>query len=434
MVMNTVYKKLTYFAKNQSGSIVVLFAILLVPILCAVGASVDYIRAYNARSEMQADLDSALIAAVKKVTSSSTSAIETVMENWFAAQTSLASYDFSNVSISTLSGTISATVSASVQTTFMEMFGISEIDIKASSSVVGPSASYLNVYIVLDNSASMMLAATAAGQKTMYTYTSCVFACHTSSGTITYNGTKYTTPYAFAKAAGVTLRTDLELTAAKAVITAVKAADPNASYIKVGVYKIGQTSTLVLSPTSNMTTAAAALTESTAEDYSYFNKSLPALATQIGAAGDGSSSSKPLKLVLLVTDGVQSSLTWIKSTANYPYITPFNPDWCDDIKTNDASLGVLYTTYTTSSYITSDSHYSGTLAKTMASSYWVSYWKGTYHSGVSSSTTRIAYLPTALEDCASSSNLFLSASSSDDITSGLTSLFENYMQTVRLTE
>jgi hypothetical protein len=65
-------------------------------------------------------------------------------------------------------------------------------------------------------------------------------------------------------------------------------------------------------------------------------------------------------------------------------------------------------------------------------------WKGTYggimQSGVSTSITRRDYIPYALSDCASSKSLFLSASSSTEITAGLSALFTQYLASVRLTQ
>lgn len=432
--MRSLLLALRAFHGNARGTVVVIFALSLVPLLVGIGGAIDLARAYNTQTEMQADLDSALIASVKKVATSGTSDLKTLLKSWFSAQTTLSDYTYDSITISTTAGSISATMSATIDTTFLQLIGLDTLTVAVISTAVGPASTYINVYIVLDNSASMMLAATAADQKLMYAAASCVFACHSGSS-VTVNKTKYSNYYLYARAAGITLRTDVELEAAKAVVTAITTADPNAAYIRAGVYKIGATATTILSPTFTMSSVTSALTTSAAEDYSYFNKSLPALTTIVGASGDGSSKTSPKKLVLLVTDGVQSSLSWVQTLARRPYISPINPDWCDTMKdTNDVTVGVLYTEYIASSYIQSDEHYSTSLAKTMASSYWSSYWSGTYDSDLTATETRQAALPTALEKCATSSDYFLSASSVSGIESGLASLFETYMQTVRLSE
>lgn len=419
---------------NERGTVVVIFALSLLPFVLGVGAAIDFARAYNVQTQMQTDLDSALIAAVKKVSSSDTATVQSTIAAWFAAQTDLTDYTFSSITVSKSAGSVTATLTSTVSTAFMQLIGVDSLPISVSSTALGSSTAYINVYIVLDNSASMMLAATTSDQKTMYNAIGCVFACH-SGGSVTVNRVSYSNYYKYARAAGITLRTDVELDAAAAVVSAIETADSDSTHIKAGVYRIGATATLVQSPTTSMSTVTAALTESEAENYSYFNKSLPAIASAIGSSGDGSSASSPKKLILLVTDGVQSSLSWVGNSSSRPYITPINPSWCDSMKnTYGDTVGVLYTEYIASSYITSDSHYSGSLAKTMASSYWQSYWSGVYDSDITSSETRQAAIPTALEKCASSSEYFTAASSTDEIKSGLVSLFETYMQNVRLSQ
>ncbi|PZM15479.1 hypothetical protein CPY51_06500 [Rhizobium tubonense] len=61
----------------------------------------------------------------------------------------------------------------------MEIADIHSVNVSATSSVAGPATSYMNVYLVLDRSASMLLAATAAGQSSLRNTASCKFACHT---------------------------------------------------------------------------------------------------------------------------------------------------------------------------------------------------------------------------------------------------------------
>lgn len=163
-----------------------------------------------------------------------------------------------------------------------------------------------------------------------------------------------------------------------------------------------------------------------------FQAALKALKTQVGTAGDGSSAASPLKLVLLLTDGVQSKRDWVTTGAsNWGKVTPLNPDWCAYLKENKATVAVLYTEYLA---IPADWGYNATVAKTMNSSDWKSTWGGTLRSGVSGTTSRQDYIPIALQDCASSPDLFVSASSEDQITKGLSALFIQYLTSVRLTQ
>ena len=73
-----------------------------------------FLRAYGAYSEMQAELDLALIAAIKQIDNLDTDDLEEVIEDWFSAQTRLADYDLGDISIDKNGSTITATASAVV--------------------------------------------------------------------------------------------------------------------------------------------------------------------------------------------------------------------------------------------------------------------------------------------------------------------------------
>lgn len=433
--------------KDRSGNVAIVVALTLVPMLLAVGASFDYIRAYNAKESMQSDLDAALIAAVKQIDNNDATALKQKVSDWFHAQVE-SSYTLGDVEIDTSSHRITATASGTVPTTLMKLANIDTVPISVGSAVKGPSTSYLNVYIVIDRSPSMLLAATTAGQTAMYNGIGCQFACHTGD-THKIGKTTYANNYEYSSAKGIKLRADVAVDAVLKVIGLINDADKTHQRIKVGLYSLGDTITEVLAPTLDTTTAQtrlqdpkAGLTSATSTTYTYFDVSLAALKTKVGTGGDGSSSASPLKLVLLLTDGVQSQREWVTSgvtwtngvPSNGPYwkkVAPLNPDWCGYIKNQSATMAVLYTEYLP---ITTDWGYNATVGATMASANWKSTWGGTMDSGVSTSITRRDYIPYALADCASSKSLFMSAASSDEITAGLSALFTQYLASVRLTQ
>jgi len=443
--------QLRNFLANRGGNIAITFALLLVPVITAVGLSLDYVRAYNIRTKMQADLDTALLAVAKDFGTLSDAAIEEKIQDWFAAQTDLTGkgYDLSDVQINTNSQEVTAKAKVTVPTTLLKVADIDSVDVSVSSSVAGPGSSYMNVYIVLDKSASMLLAATAAGQnKMLSSQAGCAFACHTSEGaTFKYKNKSYTTVYGLAKAMGVQLRTDVALNAVAEVLDMIDTYDSTHKRIKVGFYTIGETATEVLAPTTSTTNARKVLsddksgmTSATSEDATYFDYSMTALKKLIGTSGDGTTAGSPLKLVLMLTDGVQSERNWVlqsNSGIRFPSsagtlqkdVTPLNPAWCKEIKDLKASFGVLYTEYLP---MTWDWGYNATVGQTMSSSNYKSVWGGTF-STADNNTTRLNYIPTALEACASSKSLYLQANSSAEIEAGLSSLFQQYVAKVRLT-
>lgn len=235
---------------------------------------------------------------------------------------------------------------------------------------------------------------------------------------------------------GVTLRADVSVSAVGKVLDVIASEDPQQKRIKIGFYTMGTSAFEAQSPTNSISTARAALTNdakglTSATSYSstYFNTALPQLASFVGTAGDGTSAQKPLKLVLLLTDGVQSARDWVHNDQDRT--TPLNPDWCDDLKDAGAEIAVLYTEYLP---MTWDWGYEATVGAKMKTSDYASVWKGTMPSGSNREILRRDFIPYALKDCASKPNLFLSASVSSEIETGLSSLFKEYLAMVRLTQ
>ncbi|RFB88955.1 hypothetical protein B5K11_24160 [Rhizobium leguminosarum bv. trifolii] len=442
------FHALRSLGRDRTGNVAIVVALTLVPMLVAVGASFDYIRSYNVRQKMQSDLDAALIAAVKQINNTADSdTLKAKVSDWFHAQVDN-SYTLGEIDIDTTNHNITATASGTVPTTFMKIANIDTVPVSVGSAVKGPTTSYLNVYVVIDTSPSMLLAATTAGQATMYSGIGCQFACHTGDAH-TVGKKKYANNYEYSTAKGIKLRADVAGDAVREVLDMIDESDANHERIRVGLYSLGDTLTEVLAPTlstatarTRLSTASYGLTSATSTAATYFDVSLATLKQKVGAGGDGTTSGTPLKLVLLLTDGVQSQREWVTdsvvwksgqaiSGAYWNKVAPLNPDWCGYLKNQSNTMAVLYTEYLP---ITSDWGYNATVGSTMASANWKNTWGGTMQSGVSTSITRRDYIPYALADCASSKSLFLSASSSTEITAGLSTLFTQYLSSVRLTQ
>jgi hypothetical protein len=407
--------------------------------IAAIGVSFDYVGAYNARRDMQSDLDAAVLASVRDIDTLNEQKLRERVKIWFAAQTEMRntrySLDDTKITIDKTNRVISAIASGSVETTLLRILNVSKVDVSVKTSVAGPAASYLNVYILLDKSASMMLAATKNGQEAMWDAGKCVFACHIPEGDKPYNGQIYKTNYALAKAMGVTLRADVSINAVDKVLDVIAKEDPQQARIKVGFYTMGTSAFEAMAPTNSIPTArqtlkndAKGLTSATSFSSTYFHVALPQFAKFVGTAGDGATAQKPLKLVLLLTDGVQSDRHWVHDDPTRT--TPLNPEWCDEVKDAGAEVGVLYTEYLP---IDGDWGYERTVGETMKSSDYSSVWKGKMPKGKDKNMERREFIPIALKDCASKPNLFLSASDATEIEGGLSSLFEHYLAMVRIT-
>jgi hypothetical protein len=182
------------------------------------------------------------------------------------------------------------------------------------------------------------------------------------------------------------------------------------------------------------------LTSDTSEAATYFDITLSQLANIVGSAGDGSSAALPRKLVLIATDGVQSQREWVLSSAGGARtplptwqlpaaVTPLNPAWCKIFKDKGVDVGVLYTQYLP---MTWDWGYNATVGSSMSSSAFTSLWGGTIDSSLSNQT-RQAYIPVALQNCASSPDLFMSANTPAEIAAGVSEITQRYLSATRLT-
>jgi Flp pilus assembly protein TadG len=150
------------FAGANGGNIAVLFAIALLPILCFVGAAIDYSRANKARSSMQSALDSAALMLSKDLTSGTIQAsdIPTKAQNYFQALYN--DKEAQSVSVSATytaaSGSTPATVllngSGAIKTDFMQIAGFPTMGFNASSTTTWGNVK-MRVALVLDNTGSM---------------------------------------------------------------------------------------------------------------------------------------------------------------------------------------------------------------------------------------------------------------------------------------
>lgn len=151
------------FAAASDGNIAVLFAIAAVPVVTFVGAAIDYSRANNARSSMQAALDSTALMVSKDLTNGTitTSQINATAQSYFNAlytNPDAAKSVTISSTYTAASGSNAATVlvngTGSIKTDFMNIIGMPTMGFSSSSTATWGS-NLLRVALVLDNTGSM---------------------------------------------------------------------------------------------------------------------------------------------------------------------------------------------------------------------------------------------------------------------------------------
>jgi Flp pilus assembly protein TadG len=148
---------LSRFLKDCRGGIAPMAALIALPLMGSVGASVDFTRASTTRTALQAALDSTALMLARSAATQSAGEIQSSATATFNAlftrpeaknATVQASYTSDGGSKITLNGT------ASVDTSFLSLFGLSQLTVTAKSESSWGNTR-LRVALVLDNTGSM---------------------------------------------------------------------------------------------------------------------------------------------------------------------------------------------------------------------------------------------------------------------------------------
>jgi Flp pilus assembly protein TadG len=409
-----------HFRRDQRGNIAITFAVTLLPILAAVGGAVDYSIANSQRAKIQAALDSAILAGAiagkqsldaGSGQSTAIAAANSAAANFFNGNmvgytaTLTTNYTMSGLS---LSGTGSA--SAAVPTNFMKIVGFPTIPIKIASTATSSSQPYVNVYLLIDISASMLLPSTTAGITQMINgQGGCALACH--------NTTDGTDSYSWALNHGIQLRYQVVNQGVSNLLTYLGGNSTLQSHVKVGLWALDSSLTQMSSMTSSYTTVAnnfpaPGVASTDAAAATPFNSLVGDFISAVGTAGDGSSSASPQKMVIIATDGVNDpTRAWTSNVSLRPQVKVFDTTFCTTFKTNGVTVAILNTPYYP---MTWDWGYNATLGQP----------------GSLGGATRVDDIPIALQACAG--NNFTVASDVTAIEQAFIKLFTN-ASPIRLT-
>src|SRR5690348_5796904 len=148
-LMSRFRRTLRHFAHANGGNIAMMFALTLVPLVSFIGAAIDYSRAAKARTAMQAALDSTALMLSKDLSSGiiTTSQIKSQAQTYFAAlYTNKDAVGVTvNATYTQASGSSGSTVqvsgSGSINTDFMKVAGIPNMNFNANSTATYPDQS-----------------------------------------------------------------------------------------------------------------------------------------------------------------------------------------------------------------------------------------------------------------------------------------------------
>ena len=142
------------FAASTSGNVATLFAVLLVPILGAVGVALDYGRGLAARTSLQASADAAVLAS-RSGGLKTEAEIKAQAEKFFAVNAhKLFGANITNVDVSLVGNVIEMKVDALLPASITQVLGTESFPLTVKSKAAA-AAEDVEIALVLDNTGSM---------------------------------------------------------------------------------------------------------------------------------------------------------------------------------------------------------------------------------------------------------------------------------------
>ena len=363
------------FCTSKDGNFGIMTALLLVPLVGAAGMAIDVSNAVSIRNELYSNADAAAAGSLAEKSAGMAAAM--IMPNdgsvtlaaadakklFFGQQQSdgsLQDVDVNvNIGVTKVANTVTSkvTFTANIPTTFMRILGQDTMSVSGNASAQNQLATYIDFYMLLDNTPSMGVGATPTDVAKMVANTSdkCAFACHQLDTANNY--------YALAKKLGVTLRIDVVREATKTLTETATTNRTADDQYRMAVYTFGAAAekvglTMVSGLSSNMTqvrqyTDAVDLMTTPYQNYkndeqTSFDTTLTQLSADINTPGDGTSSQSPQKVVFFVTDGVGDSDkpgTCTQPTTGGRCQEPIDTSFCQPLKNRGIKIAILYTTY-----------------------------------------------------------------------------------------
>lgn len=358
------------FARAREGVLPVVFAITLVPGLALIGMSIDYAGARGSKAQLQSAADAAALEALtasERLESESGNEADFIKNETSYKPISRAQ-DLFQALASSATGFKSAkakieverkgekftarvTYSADYINRMPNIMAASVLPIEgfASSTLSISGAGYLDIYGLLDTSASMGIGASKADIDALQAWKNrpagqgedgCAFSCH---------GEKPNS--------GVLLRIDVLRNAVLDMIAEAKAAadkEPSEpTRIRIALNRFDHDRVKMHDLSSDYTSLKNSTSEIILRGYTGTNLTgaMQWISPLVPASGNGLSASTPRRFVFLVTDGLEDRFpAWQPLNFPGPFdqgtrIGAMDPAACSVLKSKGVTVAVLYTTY-----------------------------------------------------------------------------------------
>lgn len=343
------------YLRETSGQFALHFSILGILVFVGVSASIDMATLEKTKSALQDAGDVAALAIAKKrsenapIADYDTFARDLILES---SQTAKKMTDL-NVSVRLTKDETSQVIVELNGTPPGSIFFLKRHGV-AVRSIAHEPTDYLDIYYILDRSASMLLADGPSQMSKLKAATQpflqmsvvknrapdgCAFACHMPSGWEPVKNSSFQrkSAYRVARDNNVTLRWDTLQTAAMKNAQSIISVNNKA---RVGVVNFADKVQYDLQPTRDMSAVRKAITKSPnakAMGITHYNALFGFIGKQLAVSGKGTAGA-PHKFFVIVTDGVHSSWDGKSLTKTHK---PLDPALCNAIRDSGAELAVI---------------------------------------------------------------------------------------------
>lgn len=148
-------RKARRLVRNQDGSVGMLFGLALIPMVAAAGVAIDYSRASQARSQLQAAADSAVLAVARQAPALTDAQLtEEAQRHFEAVLTQRPDLHAAPVSVTRNGRKVQIVAAGVLPTTFMKVLGLYQMDV-ATRVEAGFGDRKVEIALALDNTGSM---------------------------------------------------------------------------------------------------------------------------------------------------------------------------------------------------------------------------------------------------------------------------------------
>ena len=142
------------FRTARSGNVVIMFGLALVPLIFIIGAAVDYTRASENRSELQAAVDATALSLAREPPATALATLQAKGDVVFAANYHGDKTRLGALVVAVVGEQINLSIKNKVQTSLLSLAGLRSIAVGASTQVAFVTTK-LEVALALDNTGSM---------------------------------------------------------------------------------------------------------------------------------------------------------------------------------------------------------------------------------------------------------------------------------------